>query len=100
MDLKETLRIIAGSAGFGRTGANHDMAAVTALPHLDLALGEDFCHLHILQQSTIALLVVLLNSGDQTESGSVFGDALGLRVICKYVFYFGPLLFLGVGSVE
>ena len=33
VDLKETLRIIAGSADFGSAGANHDMAAVAALPN-------------------------------------------------------------------
>ena len=76
------------------------MAAVTALPHLDLALGEDFCHLHILQQSTIALLVVLLNSGDQTESGSQFGEALGLSGLGKTVIHVGPLVIFALGSVE
>ena len=48
--------------------SDHDMPAVAALPHLDLALGKDLRHLHIVQQGTVALLVVLFNGGDQAET--------------------------------
>ena len=44
------------------------MPAVAALPYLDLALGENLRHLHIVQQGTVALLMVLLNGGDQAET--------------------------------
>ena len=44
------------------------MTAVAALPHLDLALSEDLRHLHIVQQGTVALLVMPFNGGDQAET--------------------------------
>ena len=51
VDFKIALGMIAGRAYLGGLFANDDMAAVAALPHLDLALGEDLRHLHIVQRS-------------------------------------------------
>ena len=69
VDLEVGLGMGAGGADVGGLGAYHDVAAVAAFPHLDLALGEDSGGLHVVQQGTVALLVVLLNGGDQTELG-------------------------------
>ena len=59
----------AGGADLGGLGAHDDVAAVTALPDLDLALLEDLSGLHVLQQGTVALLMMLLDGGDQAELG-------------------------------
>ena len=48
--LEIALGMIAGGAHIGRGRPDDDMTAVSALPHLDLALGEDLRHLHIVQQ--------------------------------------------------
>ena len=60
--------MVAGGANLRGLLAHDDVTAVAALPHLDLALGEDLRHLHIVQQGTVALLVVLFNGGDQAET--------------------------------
>ena len=60
--------MVAGRADLRRFLTDHNVTAVAALPHLDLALGEDLRHLHIVQQGTVALLVVLFNGGDQAET--------------------------------
>ena len=41
--------------------AHNDVTAVAALPHLDRAFGEDLRRLYIVQQGTVALLMVLFN---------------------------------------
>ncbi len=53
--------MVAGRADLRCFLTNHDMPAVAALPHLDLALGKDFRHFHIVQQGTVALLMMLFN---------------------------------------
>ena len=68
MDFKVTLRMAAGRTDLRRFLAHDDVTAVAALPHLDLALGEDLRHLHIVQQGTVALLMVLFNGGYQAET--------------------------------
>ena len=54
--------MVAGRADLRCFLTNHDMPAVAALPYLDLALGKDFRHFHIVQQGTVALLMVLFLS--------------------------------------
>ena len=60
--------MIAGGADFRGFLPHDDVTAVAALPHLDLALGKDLRHFHIVQQGTVALLMVLFNSGYQAET--------------------------------
>ena len=60
--------MIAGRADLRGLLAHNDVTAVAALPHLDLALGEDLRHLHIVQQGTVALLMMLFNGGYQAET--------------------------------
>ena len=66
-DFKIALGMVAGGADLGSLCADDDMPAVAALPDLDLALRENFSRLDIVQQGAIALLVVLLDCGDQAE---------------------------------
>ena len=57
----------AGGADLRRLFADHDVTAVAAFPDLDLTLLEDRGGLDVFQKRAIALLVVLLDRGDQTE---------------------------------
>ena len=56
VDLKIALGMIAGRADFRRFLTDHNVTAVAALPYLDLTLGKDLRHLHIVQQGTVCLL--------------------------------------------
>ena len=56
-----------GGAQFRCLGTNDNVTAVTALPNLDFTLLKDLSGFDLLQQCTLTLLVVLLNSGNQTE---------------------------------
>ena len=47
VNFKVALGMVAGRADLRRLLADHDMPAVAAFPHLDLALGKDLRHLHI-----------------------------------------------------
>ena len=47
VDFKIALGMIAGRADFRRFLADHNVTAVAALPYLDLTLGKDLRHLHI-----------------------------------------------------
>ena len=47
--------MIAGGANLRGLLAHDDVSAVAALPHLDLALGEDLRRLYIVQQGTVSL---------------------------------------------
>ena len=73
VDFKVGLGVGAGGAQLGCLGADDQVTAVTALPDLDLALGEDLLGLDIVQQCAVALLVVLLDGGNQTELGGQLG---------------------------
>ena len=66
----------AGGADLRRGCAHHNVAAVAALPHLHLALGEDLGQLHIAQQRPVALLMVLLDGGHQAEFGGQLRDKI------------------------
>ena len=47
VNFKVALGMVAGRADLRRLLADHDMPAVAALPYLDLTLGKDLRHLHI-----------------------------------------------------
>ena len=64
VDLKVALGMITGGADLRSLLTHNDVAAVAALPHLDLALGKDLCRLYVAQQGAVALLMVLFNGGD------------------------------------
>ena len=68
VNFKVALWMVAGRADLRRFLTDHNVTAVAALPHLDLALGEDLRRLYIAQQGAVTLLMVLFNGGDQTEA--------------------------------
>ena len=92
--------MVAGGADLGGGGADHDVTAVAALPDLDLGLLEDLGSLDILQQGTVALLVVLLDGGDQTELACQLIEALLFGGLGEAGIHVGPLVVLALGGGE
>ena len=60
--------MVAGGANLRGFLTHDDVTAVAALPHLDLAFGEDLRRLYIAQQGAVTLLMVLFDGSDQTET--------------------------------
>ena len=69
-NLKVALRMAAGWADFRCLFADNDVAAVSAFPNFNRTLGKHLCCLHIMKQCPIALLMMLFNGRNQTESGT------------------------------
>ena len=82
--------MVAGGADLRRLRADDDVPAVAALPDLDLALFKDLRRLQIVQQGAVALLMVLLDLGDQAEALRQLREALFLgglgEVACSFSF--------------
>lgn len=93
-DFKIDLRVVADWADIGDFGADHDVTAVAALPYLLLVLDEDLLDLNVVKQSTVAYLVVFLNSGNATEHSGQIGEALDLGGTCKAFLHIRPLVVL------
>lgn len=92
--------MVAGGANLRGLLAHDDVTAVAALPHLDLALGEDLRHLHIVQQGTVALLVVLFNGGDQAETLGQRMETFLIGCFGKAVVHIRPLVVLTLSGGE
>ena len=75
--------MIAHGADLRSGRADNDVAAVAALPDLDLALCEDGGRLHIVQQGAIALLMMALDLSDHAEAGCQLREALCLGCFGK-----------------
>ena len=60
VDLKEALGVVAGGADLRGGSAHHDVAAVAALPNLDLALLKDLGGLHTVSYTHLTLPTILL----------------------------------------
>ena len=100
VNFKVALGMVAGRADLRRLLADHDMPAVAALPHLDLALGKDLRHLHIVQQGAVALLMVLFDGGDQTETLGQLVEALLVGGFGEAVVHIRPLVVLALSGGE
>ena len=92
--------MVAGRADLRCFLTDHDMPAVAALPHLDLALGKDFRHFHIVQQGTVALLMMLFNGGYQAEALCQLVKALLVSSLGKAVVHIRPLVVLTLSGGE
>lgn len=68
----------AGRTDLGRACAHNDMPAVAAFPYLYFASGKNLGRFNIMQQRTVALFMVLFNSGNQTEFCCQFGETFFL----------------------
>ena len=94
VNFKVALGMAAGGANLGCLLTHNDVTAVAALPHLDLALGKDLRHLHIVQQGTVALLTVLFNGSDQAEALGQLVEALLVGGFGEAVVHIRPLVVL------
>ena len=92
--------MVAGRADLRRFLTDHNVTAVAALPYLDLTLGKDLRHLHIVQQGTVALLVVLFNGSDQTEALRQLMKAFFIGGFGKAVVHIRPLVVLTLSGGE
>ena len=100
VNFKIALGMVAGGANLRGLLAHDDVTAVAALPHLDLALGEDLRHLHIVQQGTVALLVMLFNGGDQAETLGQLMKAFLIGSFGKAIVHIRPLVVLTLSGGE
>ncbi len=66
-DLKVLAAVSAHRAHLGRFGADVDVAAVAALPHVHVVALEHLARVDALDQLAVALLVLLLNRSDAVE---------------------------------
>lgn len=98
VELKIALRMIAHGADLRSGRADNDVATVSALPDLDLALGEDSAGFHIVKKGAIALLMMALNLTDHAEAGCQLREALCLGRLGKAVIHVRPLVVFTLGS--
>ena len=89
---KVALGMVAGGADGRRFRADHDVTAIPALPDFHLTLGKDLGGFHVVKQCSVALLVVLLNGGNQTEFGSQLREALFLSGLGKALIHIRPFV--------
>ena len=97
-DFKIALRMVAGGADLGSLCADDDVPTVAALPDLDFALRENLGRLDIVQQCAVALLMVLLNGGDEAELLRELMEALFIGSLGKAVIHIRPLVVLALGG--
>ena len=100
VDFKIALGMIAGRAYLGGLFANDDMAAVAALPHLDFAFSKDLRHFHIVQQGTVALLMMPFNGGNHAEADGQIMEALFVGRFGKAIVHIRPLVVFALGGGE
>ena len=96
-DFEIALGVIADGADFGSLGADHNMAAVAAFPDFDLALFDHLLHLNVLQQGTVAFLVMLFDCGNTAELRGEFRESFLFRCFGEGFVHIGPLLVFTVG---
>ena len=100
VNFKVALGMVAGRADLGCLLTDYDMTAVAALPYLDLALSKDLCRLHIVQQGTVALLMVLFDGSDQTEACGKLVEALFVGGFGEAVVHIRPFVVLTLSGGE
>ena len=90
--------MVAGGADFRCLFADNDVAAVSAFPNFNRTLGKHLCCLHIMKQCPIALLMMLFNGRNQTESGGQLREALLLGGFGKTLVHIRPFVIFALGS--
>ena len=100
LDGEVALGMIAHGADFGGLLADHDVAAVAALPDHVAVAGEDHTGLHIAQQLAVSLLVSLLDPADHAELGGDLREAFGVGFVSHAGVHIGPLGVLALGGME
>lgn len=76
LDLEVALRVLADGALLGGLGADLDVAAHGAHPHLHFLAAEHLVVLDALDEQLVAVLVALLDGGQALEEVGQIGEAL------------------------
>ena len=100
VNFKIALGMVAGWANLRSFLTDHNVTAVAALPYLDLTPGKDLRHLHIVQQGTVALLMVLFNGGYQAETLGQLMETFLIGGFGKAVVHIRPLVVLALSGGE
>ena len=79
-------------------GADDDVAAVAAFPHLDFALLEHGGRFHVLEEGTVAFFMALFDGGDHAELLGEGGKAFSLGGLREVFVHVGPFVVLAVGG--
>ena len=88
--------MLANGADLRSLGAHYDVTAVAALPNLYFRFLEYLGGLYVLEQGAVTLLVLLLDSGNHTETCGQYGESLLLGSLGKALIHIGPLIVLTV----
>ena len=97
VNLKVALRMSAGGAKLGRVCTNNDMSAVAAFPNLYLALFEYGGGLYIFEKGSVTLLMMLFDSGYETEFMSQFLESFFFGCFGKALVHIGPFVVFAFG---
>ena len=100
VDLEPALGVETDGADLGGFSADDDVTAVAALPDADTALAEDLGGLHVVQQGTVAFLVVLLDGRDGPELLGQLVESLLVGFAGELVIHVRPLVVLAFGGVQ
>ena len=96
-NLEVCLRMVANGAYVRSLRAYDDVAAITALPYLDLALLKHSGSFDVVQQCAVTLLMMLLDCANLTELFSELGEALFFSRLGELIVHVGPLEVLAIG---
>ena len=89
--------IMTGRTNLRRTGSDHNMPAVPALPHFHTAFLKHRLCLHISQELPVPLFMHFLNRANHAKSRCKRRKAFLLRRFCKILIHVCPLIVLPVG---
>ena len=82
----------------GSLRAYDDVAAITAFPHLDLALFKHSGGFNVVEQRAVTLFVVLLDGANLTNFSASSGKPSSFSCLGELVVHVGPLEVLAIGS--
>ena len=99
-DFKIALRVEAYRTYLGCFRTYYYVTAVAALPHCHAALFEHFHCFNIVEQGTVALLMMLFDSSNSAELCSDLCEAFFLGFHCHSLIHIRPLEVLALGCVE
>ncbi len=100
MNLKIALSMETYGTYLGRFGAYTDVTAIATFPHCHSALAEHFVGLHIAQQRTVTLFMMLLNCGDSAELLCKLVETFLIGIAGKTVIHVGPLVILALCGMK
>ena len=95
---EEALRMSAYRADLRSLCSDYDMSAVAAFPDLDFALLENSCSLNVVEESSVSLLMLLLDCCNEPELDGQILESFFLSCLGKAFVHICPLEVLAVSS--